>query len=500
MPHPSISRRAVLAAGLVPLIAAGLGGPALAEALAPVARRPRPRPALGPEALLTRARLGAARLGALAVDLGTGAQVLAHDPQLALPPASTLKTVTALYALDRLGEGHRFATRILRAGDTLILAGGGDPELDSDALATLAADTARAVGDWRPARFAVWEGALPRLAEIAPGQAAQLAYNPAVSGIILNFNRVHLGWRCESACTLSLTARAARAAPRAYGITAATRPGGGAWRVAAEDGTPAERWEVPRAALGASGSRWLPVRRPGLYAGDVFQTLARAAGLPLPAPEMLDALPGDAAEIARRDSRPLAAILRGMLEFSTNLTAEVVGLAASGAPDLRVSAQAMGDWARRALPGAPADAGGVVFEDHSGLGAGSRISPAALVALLARPDSAARLRPLLNRDPLAEALGREGGGDGAPGRPLVEAKTGTLNFVSNLAGYARGPDGAERAFAVMVADLPRRAATEGQELPEGVLGWTARAKRLQRDVVTAACAGAEATGPLPPEI
>ena len=126
--------------------------------------------------------------------------------------------------------------------------------------------------------------------------------------------------------------------------------------------------------------------------------------------------------------------------------------------------------------------------------------PAALVALLARPDSAARLRPLLNRDPLAEALGREGGGDGAPGRPLVEAKTGTLNFVSNLAGYARGPDGAERAFAVMVADLPRRAATEGQELPEGVLGWTARAKRLQRDVVAAACAGAEPTGPLPPEI
>ena len=92
----------------------------------------------------------------------------------------------------------------LRAGDTLVLAGGADPELDTDGLAALAADSAKAAGGWTPARFVVWGGALPRLLAISAGQAAQLAYNPALSGMILNFNRVHLGWRCEAGCTLAL--------------------------------------------------------------------------------------------------------------------------------------------------------------------------------------------------------------------------------------------------------------------------------------------------------
>ena len=239
--------------------------------------------------------------------------------------------------------------------------------------------------------------------------------------------------------------------------------------------------------------RWLPVRRPEAYAGDVFQTLCRAAGLALPAPDVVESLP-DGDELARRDSKPLDALLRGMLEYSTNLTAEVIGLSASGAGDLRQSAQAMADWLRQT------GAGDAVLADHSGLSAESRIAPAVLVRLLARPESVAALRPLLKRDPLRDVLGAASRGDGGRGAPLVEAKTGTLNFVSNLAGYARGADGAERAFAVMVADLPRRAVAEGAELPAGVLTWTERAKRLQRDVVEVACRPASPPGPVLAEI
>ena len=74
-------------------------------------------------------------------------------------------------------------------------------------------------------------------------------------------------------------------------------------------------------AGGRPGSRWLPVRRPELYAGDVFQTLCRAKGLALPTPEVIDNLPpGEIA--ASHSSPPLVDILRGMLHYSTNLTAE----------------------------------------------------------------------------------------------------------------------------------------------------------------------------------
>lgn len=476
-----MKRRTLLLSGLA--AATGLAAPAWAD-------RPRRRPLPSPAEMLERARLGAADLGFVAIDLRMGAVGMSVQPDMMLPPASTLKTVTALYALDRLGPGHRFATRVLRDGDTLVLAGGGDPTLDTDGLAALAQDTARAAGDWRPARFVVWGGALPHVEEIAPGQAAHLAYNPAVSGMILNFNRVHLGWRCETDCALSLEARASGHSPRAYSIAAAVRPGGGAYLHEASGGR--ERWDIPRRGLSARGTRWLPVRRPEAYAGDVFQTLARAAGLTLPAPELAEAPSGT--EIARRDSEPLPAILGGMLKHSTNLTAEVVGLAASGAGGRVASAQAMGGWL------AATGAGSAQLADHSGLSAANRISAGVLARLLARPAAREALRPLLNADPLRDVLGKDAGSSGAGGTPRIEAKTGTLNFVSCLAGYAMRPDAAEVAFAALVADDQRRAATEGQDWPEGSLAWVKRAKLLQRDLVAASVTAPEPVLPLPPEI
>lgn len=471
VPQKLFHRRAVLA-GAAAMLATGPAGARVFSGI----RRPPLRPARPIPAMLQAAGLGQAQLGMAVLDPGTGALLDGWNEDLPMPPASTLKMVTALYALDRLGSSHRFSTRALRRGDMLVLAGGGDPVLDTDTLAGLARMTAAAAGGWRPARFAVWGGALPRMERIAPEQAAQLAYNPALSGIMLNHNRVHLGWRCEESCSLDLTARGDRHAPRAFTIRAGMA-GGNGFGHAIEDGH--EVWTIPRSRLGRTGARWLPVRAPELYAGDVFQTLCRAEGLILPAPEVLSGRPeGD--EIACIDSPALREVLRGMLEYSTNLTAEAVGLAASGADDLRGSAIVMGDWL------AGAGAGTAVLQDHSGLSADSRISALTLGRLLCGPNRAAALRPLLNRNPLSQTLGKRAQGDGTGGHPLVLAKTGTLNFVSNLAGYARFPDSVERAFAVMIGDAGRNAASRGDELPAGVPGWTDRARLVQRDLIARA--------------
>ena len=576
-----MNRRFFLGASLVAL-AGRSGGTAWADPL----RRPRPRPVPAPEALLARARLGAGQLGFLAFDLRSGAVRASHQPDLPLPPASTLKIVTALYALDRLGARHRFATRVLRAGDSLVLAGGGDPTLDTDALAGLARETAKAASGWQPARFLVWGGALPRIDEVAPGQAAHLAYNPTLSGMMLNFNRVHLGWHCAESCAFSLEARAARRSPRAYTVQAALRQGGGfGYAVAGV----VEHWQIPRAGLGKSGSRWLPVRQPEIYAGDVFQTLCRAEGLALPEPEVTHVAP-DGVDLARHDSAPLPEILTGMLEFSTNLTAEAVGLAASGASGLRESAAEMARWIMgitadagavphggtgggNAAPsglgvmpteGAPQDAlapaGGaqavavdgmqagvadgtrgaaghgtaarngsavpdsgteavgvgapgddmpvpdrgtlaVRFLDHSGLSGENRITARALAGLLMRDEHRAVLSSMLKTDPLRDVLGKAAQGDGQGGAPRVRAKTGTLNFVSCLAGYAwtPEPDTEGVAFAILAADQGRRAATAGAELPDGVLAWVKRAKEMQRDLIEGALRPTVDL-PLPPEI
>ena len=425
------------------------------QALAEVAGlRPQRRPGAGPldpQAAIAASGIGAGSVSYALRNAVSGALLESGGPGASLPPASTLKAVTAAYALDRLGAGHRFATRVMLDGDRLILAGGGDPTLDTDRLAGLARRVAAA--GLRPTVFAVWGGALPRLGEISDDQARHVGYNPAISGIILNFNRVHLGWR-DGASGLSLQARAAQHSPRAWTIAAEAVPR--QLPVFAHSDTPeGELWTIARGSMARAGSRWLPVRLPELYAGDVFQTLCRAEGLALPAPEIIADLPPTAREVARSDSPPLAGILRDMLDFSTNITAEAVGLAASGARDLPTSGAAMRDWL--------GDAGGTAsLADHSGLSGDSRITAATLSAIMA--DRRALLAPLLHR---------------APARGHILAKTGTLNFVSNLTGLIRGAMGQPMSFAIMISDAPRHAETSGTDLPPGMLAWTARAQALQ---------------------
>ncbi|HIC66063.1 MAG TPA: peptidase S13, partial [Paracoccus sp.] len=347
-----------------------------ARAETPQAARPPARP-LPDAAQLIRASGLAGTTGYALVDPLQGRIMAEGGAAMPFSPASTMKAITALYALDRLGQTHRFRTRVLRADDMLILAGGGDPVLSSDDLDRLAADLV-AAGAATPARFAVWGGALPQIEEIAPPQADWLAYNPALSGMILNFNRVYLNWRrADGRMQMSLKARAERHSPRAYTITVAPGDQPDLFSYRSEDGI--EAWTVSRAAIAQPGSRWLPVRKPELYAGDVFQTLCRARGLVLPRPDTIRMLPV-AEEVAALDSPPLITILRDMLYYSTNLTAEVVGLQASGAPDTASSARAMQDWLATKGQGA-----GFQLRDHSGLSDDSRVTARGMALMLAGP-------------------------------------------------------------------------------------------------------------------
>lgn len=446
-----LSRRGVLAGFGAALVVPGLAKAQVFDA----------------EAAISAAKLGG-DVSYAVIDAGTGALLASHDAGRMMAPASTLKVVTTLYALQRLGRDYRFTTKVFRDGDTLILAGGGDPVLDTDALARLAASTVTGWQDTPPTRFVVWGGALPNIARLSATQDEYLPYNPTISGMILNFNRVHLDWRSGQ---MSLEARGETLSPRAYTVTIG----------AADRGTPLftydasgklERWSIARRAMGQSGSRWLPVRRPELYAGDVFQTLCRAKGLVLPTPEVGN-VPPMGMSIASLQSPSLEVILQGMLEYSTNLTAEVIGLTASGATDLPASAGAMADWVRGFD-----SAQDFAFHDHSGLSPDNRVSATMLAGVVARQGRMAGLGPLMKAVALRDAKGRK-----KPSEIGIRAKTGTLNFVSNLTGYAQGPGGRELAFAILTADEARRAASEGQELPAGVIGWTKRSKALQQALI-----------------
>lgn len=442
--------------------------------------------------LLARANLGGAT-GFAALDAETGEVIEGHGIDTQLPPASVAKAPTALYALHELGLEHRFVTRIRARGGAirdgvlqgdLILEGGGDPTFQTEHLAALAqalvAQGLRRV----TGRFLVEEGALPAIATIDPDQAPQAGYSPAISGMNLNFNRVHFAWRTQGGrLELGMDARSSREVPAVSVI-----------RISAADrqqpvythrvASGREEWTVARPALGRDGSRWLPVRQPGLYAADVLRVLLAARGCTVPAPTRGGSgggSGGGGAVLAEHRSAPLTTVMREMLQYSTNLVAECAGLAASGRGgagprDLSASGARMGAWLARRH-----GVEGLRFNDHSGLSGGSRVTALAMARMFVAARREGRLPELLRAHVMRDGQGRE-----MPGHPVsVRAKTGTLNFASGLGGYARTPGGREIAFAIFSANLDRRAAIrpEDRDRPPGAAEWSRRARMLQQGLI-----------------
>ena len=479
--RPGITRRWMLAALL-----AGASSPAFARAPASSPRpkaRPGAAPALaapasraapaapGADSLIEAARLGG-RVTFAVYDRASGALLEGRAPDSGQPPASVAKAITAMFALDRLGTAHRFATSVLATGPVqggvvqgdLVLAGGGDPNLTTDQLGDLAAALRARGVTGATGRFLAHGGALPRIARIDSGQPDHVGYNPAISGLNLNFNRVHFEWRRgQSGWQVGMDARGERFVPAVRMAQARIVERQAPLFTYNRDGG-AERWTVASAALGKGGSRWLPVRQPEAYAAEVFQTLCAAQGIRLPAPQIVGASPGGAV-LAQVASAPLPDLVRDMLRHSTNITAEALGLAASGAGGLPESGARMSAWLR-ATHGVDSQ-----FVDHSGLGGASRISAAAMAGALRR---SAWLGDLMRPFPTGEK--------GRPG-PQVRAKTGTLNFVSGLAGFVDTPR--PLVFAIFAADTARRDSLSDseRERPRGGPEWTRRARAMQGQLI-----------------
>ena len=475
-----LSRRSFVAGVL-----AGLAAPGLARALE-TSLRPVARPEGGPASLsarfaeIVRARSASGALSFSIVDMESGRELASASSRAPLPPASAAKAITAAYALEALGPESRFETRLVADGPAsdgvidgdLILAGGGDPTLDTDSLAEMLDGLALAGVREVRGRLRPWGGALPYTHEISRDQPDHVSYNTSTSGLSLNHNRVYFEWaRSGGGYRVSMDARTLRHRPevRSARMTVAA-PFGSVF--AYEDGGDHDAWRVSRDALGDGGARWLPVRKPAIYAAEVLSVLAAKRGLALRTGPPLGAAPAGRTLVSRQ-SDDLRAILRAMLEYSNNLTAELVGMSATarrgGRPEsLADSARAMSGWGRSRLGMAACD-----FVDHSGLSDASQVTALSMARGLAAPGLAAQLRPILQEIPLDRSR--------IAGRPRgieVAAKTGTLHYASTLAGYMTTASGRQLSFAILAADLERRAGIDksAEGAPRGATRWKNRAK------------------------
>ena len=441
--------------------------------------------------LLQQHRLDPRDVGYHLFRLTDGRVVDTYDADTLRIPASTTKLITALAALEILGGEYQFQTRLLVDGEVhesslhgnLYLVGGGDPTLSTNDLQGFV-DALKAAGITQVrGRFAFDESLLITTQEINPKQPVAAAYNPSVSALSLNYNRVQLRWKGRPG-TGNFQARLRSPADGIFlpvaGVSTGLIPGG----VQSDapfvlDAEGQNRWLLSR-QLPARGFKELPVRHaPGKVAASLFRTYCRQRGIALPRPQAAP-VPAKARPLYTHDSKPLSAMLRGMLRYSNNLSAELIGLVTSRSlRDLPLSiadsAALLTDWYRRRLP--HTDWTGFVNMNHSGLSSLSRHSPRQLAAILRH--GAPRLFDLLPQPEWEPELGEN-----------VRAKSGTMSYADGLTGIVTTRQGQQLGFALLLTDFAGRAAfdaarhAEKVQTPPEAKAWTERAKAFERDLLS----------------
>ncbi len=397
-----------------PLVGTGrLDHPDVADPPAPVLPElAAPTAEVSPTALTAKLdalpRDGLGDVVALVVDARTGAE-LYRAGSGARTPASSLKVLSSLVAVDVLGPEKTFATTALLSADggTVVLRGGGDP---------LLAGARRPDAHPQPA-------ALEDLAE----EAATALKAKGVASVALVYDATLFAGPGWNPIWPDIFARSV--AP----ITALTA-------------------DHARPNLAPNAMERNP--DPARFAADKFVGFLTGQGIAVSTVNPA-ATPADATELAHVDSLPVAAIAEVVLAESDNDAAETLlwqvalergrpATPGDGAAVLVSELQRLGLWSD-----------GMAVHDGNGIAGENQVTADALVGAirlaLARPE----FRAITEGLPVAGVTGtlheRFTNPDALAGRGVVRAKTGTIRGVNTLTGYVITDDGQPLAFALMTS-------------------------------------------------
>lgn len=420
-------------------------------------------------AAIAAARLSPASVSYIVLDAASGQTVAAANADMPRSPASTLKVLTTLAALDALGPAHVWHTQALFHGELgngvldgdLILRGGGDPyltlerwweftrQLRRTGLRSIRGDiiiddTAYALPPEDPGAF---DGRPYRL------------YNVAPAPLLVNFQSIDFRITPD-ARTRSITI-SADPNPRNLIIDNHIRFINGRCRPAADR----VDFAVPEKARdhvvfgGALAAQCAPreftraLLDPAQYAYGTFVAFWRELGGEFSGRLRQAPAPSAATQLLSFDSLSLGELIRLTNKYSNNVMARALYLALGterfGEPaTLEKSQAAMTTWGdARGL-----DLSGVTIGNGSGLSREARITAATLAAVL-RTGYQSRYQPeFMASLPLAGVDGTMRSRMAGVPAGAVRLKSGHLAGVSAIAGYVTAADGHAYILVSIVND------------------------------------------------
>jgi D-alanyl-D-alanine carboxypeptidase/D-alanyl-D-alanine-endopeptidase (penicillin-binding protein 4) len=386
---------------------------------------------------------------ALIVDAASGKAVLEHDPAKVVYPASVAKLFTTAAAVRTLDLDRKPTTELRLVGK------GADAELHVVAVG----DPTMTHGDWAKLAAAVQQRGIQKVRRLVidasvfddrlpkgfDEKQTDAAYRAPVGGAMVDASTLAVAVRPgavgappivvvtpDAGGAVTVINQAQTQAGKGSTLAIVTRPAG--------RGTEVLVTGVLSVKAKAVGSGRRRVSDASFFAGWVFKKLLEKQGISVGDPVFAKAGAGEV--VARHQNRDWRAIVAVTNKQSHNGYAETlfkqVGLALNGAPATNEKAA---DAVRKSLDGLDIHWEGVRIANGSGLYHADQVTARAVVDLLramARDPKGGEFRNSLAVGGVDGTLRGRLKGPDTQGK--VFAKTGTLDDVSGLAGYAQNGD------------------------------------------------------------
>jgi D-alanyl-D-alanine carboxypeptidase/D-alanyl-D-alanine-endopeptidase (penicillin-binding protein 4) len=369
------------------------------------------------DAILDSSELKGAVVGVSVLD-AEGQKVFGRNESVRMLPASCQKTLTVVFALERLGPGHRAQTRFWKEPGRVVVQATGDATLTLE--------------DLRRARKSLQVSGNPPVhidqafrPGLGPGwEWDDLPYRYAAPITAFSFDQGAVDLFAENGRLAPL--------PPESRIQVTLKPGIGKVNV---DYQPAAKHLTVKGALPKGRTR---LARLALSHPDLSAALALSKG---PVKRVGVALPTRLPDLVLA-SQPLSEVARRCLEPSDNFIAEALLFQASGTAEFGDAGVGLGTFFLQEV-GLPE--GSLRPKDGSGLSRHNLVSAEALNRVLLWADSRP-WGPVLRQ---ALCAGNEGSLLGRLQSSNFLGKTGTLNAVSCLSGIVVGPSGDKVAVSLL---------------------------------------------------
>ncbi|MBC7982774.1 MAG: D-alanyl-D-alanine carboxypeptidase/D-alanyl-D-alanine-endopeptidase [Candidatus Obscuribacterales bacterium] len=399
--------------------------------------------------------------------------LLALNSEQPRQPASTIKVLTSIAALDQLGPAYTWTTRAYVTGPIrggvldgdLVVVGGGDPYLTAERWWSFVTQLRQSGLTAINGDFVIDRSYFAPLTEDRArfDGAPYKSYNVIPDALMVNFqtSTFTIGPDPKAGSNLKLANINIDPLPANLNLNNLVRLGGGNCR-RAQQGL---RFATPQGASGnAIDIRGAVPRNCGRYsvtraimsapeyAYGTFRTLWEQTGGTLKGKLRIDILPPKARLLHEYPSLTVGEITRLVNKYSNNVMARhlflTLGAERYGAPaTVENGRRAVAQW----LSDNNIDMGGFALDNGSGLSRNERITTHGMGQIL---QAAARSRfapEFVASLPLAATDGtlrNRFGTAGMQGR--VRMKTGTLDDVSNLAGYVNAVSGNQYIVVIFV--------------------------------------------------